>query len=432
MVQYLQKPRKEDVSMTLPDILKFVSILLVLVTTLCYAYQTVYLFVPLFQKKQPLGDVKRHRYAILIAARNEEAVLPHLLESIQAQDYPAELLTTYVVADNCTDRTAEIAAAHGAKVFTRFNQEKVGKGYALNHLLEQIRHHGGLDRYDAFLIFDADNLLSPDYISQINKVCAQGYDAFCGYRNSKNFGTNWVSAGHAIWYLHDSVHLNQSRMLLGNPCAVTGTGFGFTRALLDKCGGWNFFTLTEDIEFSVWCATRGIRVGYCHDAVLYDEQPDRFRQSWRQRTRWVQGAIQVSIRYAGDMLRGMARGGRTGYASLEAATLSLWGYGMGALCVVTMLLTIVLTAGWLGVGQALILVVMGTFCSMFLVSGMTLLTEWDRIRATTGEKIMAFFAFPLYMLSYIPICVTALFRKFHWPPIEHTVAISAKQLQDIT
>lgn len=416
--------------MTLLEILRSACLVLGLVLTACYAYQIVYLFLPMVKKPQPLTKEKPTRYAILIAARNEEAVLPHLLQSIQAQDYPAALFTTYLVADNCTDKTAQVAKENGAVVFIRNDTVHVGKGYALNHLLNMIGHTDGLENYDAFLVFDADNVLQPDYISRINRVASDGYDVFCGYRNSKNFGAGWVSAGHAIWYLHDSTHLNRSRMLLGTSCAVTGTGFGFTRKLLDRCGGWHFFTLTEDIEFNTWCITRGVRMGYCHDAVLYDEQPVTFRQSWRQRTRWIQGGVQVSIRYWKDLLQGMFRGGRVGYASLEAATLSLWGYGAGVICGFLTLMTVFLSSGWMEVGKAVFFTFLGTWASSMLVGGMTLLTEWKRIHATTAQKLMGLLVFPLHTLSYIPIALTALFRKFHWPPIEHTAALSIQELRN--
>ena len=415
--------------MNLLSVLRSLSYALVVLTTVCYFYQIVYLILPLIKKQRPLESKERRRYAILIAARNEEAVLPYLLESIRQQDYPAELLTTFVVADNCTDQTAEVACSGGARVFCRFNKKEIGKGYALNFLLQQIDSNEGLDIYDAFLIFDADNLLMPDYVTQINKVCCNGYDAFCGYRNSKNFGANWISQGYALWYLHDSCHLNQSRMLLGTTCAVNGTGFGFTRQLLERMGGWNFFTLTEDIEFSTWCATQGIRIGYCRDAMVFDEQPENFIQSWRQRTRWTQGGIQVSFRYAPDLLKGLFRGSRTAYASFETATLSLWGYGMGVICCGMTLLVTFLAERWLGLGKAISLGIAGSYCSMFLIGGLTLITEWHRIRATTGKKIQSLFTFPLFMMTFIPIALTAVFRKFQWQPITHTVAISTGELQ---
>ena len=414
--------------MNLYPIFEALSTGLVVLTTICYFYQIIYLILPLLLKDKPHRAEKTNRYAILIAARNEEAVLPHLLDSITAQDYPKHLIRTFVVADNCTDRTAELAAAHGATVFSRFNKQQIGKGYALNYLLSRIDETEGLSNFDNFLIFDADNLLEPDYVLQINRVASDGYDAFCGYRNSKNFGANWLSAGYGLWYLHDSVHMNRSRMRLGTPCAVNGTGFGFTRHLLERMGGWNFFTLTEDIEFTTWCATRGIRVGYCHDAVLYDEQPTSLSVSIRQRTRWVQGGLQVSIRYAKDLLKGLFQGGRTTYASFETATLSLWGYGMSILSAGSVLMVAYLTGRWAGLAEAIGLGILWAYISFFLIGLLTIATEHRRIKTGLRGKLLALVGFPIFMLTYAPIALTAPFRKFQWQPIQHTVAIAAKEL----
>lgn len=410
------------------ELLFFIAKCLGLFLGLCYAYQTIYLFLPLFHRKTVPETDKLHHYAILIAARNEETVLPHLLASIRGQDYPAERIHVFVIADNCTDQTAKVAQQGGAVVFTRSNTQQIGKGYALNYLLEQINLTCGWDAFDAFLVFDADNVLRPDYIRQIDRICGNEYDVFCGYRNTKNFGTNYVSSGHALWFLHDSCHLNASRMALGLPCTVTGTGFGFTRALLQKYGGWNFFTLTEDIEFSFRCIADGIKMGYCREAILYDEQPESFRQSWRQRTRWVQGGVQVSVRYAGPLLKGVLRGGRRGYACLEALTLSLWGYAAGVLCAILSLAAAGLASGWAGILRGLMVTFLWGLVFSFLMGAMTLVTQRNQIRATPSQKLLALFAFPLYTFTYAPIGLTALFRKFHWPPIEHTVSLSAEEL----
>ena len=410
-------------------LLRYFSGLLALLIAASYLYQLVYLFLPLVLKEKPRAAGRQLRYCILIAARNEEAVLPHLLNSIRAQEYPPELLQVYVAADNCTDRTALLAERNGARVYQRFDREHVGKGYALNWLLERIGEEpGGLDRFDAFLFFDADNLLSPDFIRQINTLPAEGFEAFCGYRNSKNFGDNWLSSAHSLQFLHESAHLNRSRMRIGSCCMVNGTGFGFTRQLLEKLGGWNFFTLSEDTEFSVRCITRGIRIGYCHDAVFYDEQPTRFSQSWRQRTRWSQGTVQVSLRYAGQLFRGLFQGGTAGYACFETLTLSLWGYGMAGFSSLLSLAVTFWELRWMGLAQALLSSVAGTFLSLLFIGLMTLLSERDRIPGGRKEKLRALLAFPVYMLSFVPIIISSLFRKFHWPPIEHTAAVSADSI----
>ena len=415
--------------MTPAQILYLISMILTGLISICFAYQLVYLFVPLFVKdKHRTGQTRQNRYAILIAARNEEQVLPHLLHSIALQDYPAHLIDTYVVADNCTDGTAQVAAQGGAAVFTRTDPKRIGKGRALAFLLDKIKESGKYEQYDAFLVFDADNVLTASYITNINQTCNDGYEAFCGYRNSKNFGTNWLSMGHAMWYLHDCVQLNRSRYLLGISCSVTGTGFGFTRQLLEKRGGWRFFTLTEDIEFSVWCALKGVRIGYCHDAVLYDEQPENLTFSFRQRVRWVQGTIQISLRYFKRLVRGLRRGGKHGYTCLEHLTLTIWGY---LLCVLMGIVNTVLSLlcfGFLPTLYGLLILAAGALAYMLLTAVLILITQRKRIRATGIQRLKALAAYPVYILCFVPIFFMALFSSYDWPPIEHTVAVSAEEL----
>lgn len=409
-----------------------ISKLLVLLVSLCYGYQLLYLILPFFKKKTPCKPVKLHNYGILIAARNEEAVLPHLLESIQRQDYPSHLITVYVVADNCTDNTAAVARNHGAQVYTRFSTKRIGKGYALHDLLDYIHVSGQLEQHDAFLVFDADNLLKSDYISKINILCSDGYEAFCGCRNCKNFGTNWLTSGYGLLFLHDSIHMNASRMLLGSSCLVSGTGFGFTRGLLERCGGWNFFTLTEDTQFSFWCAVNGVSIGYCEDAVLYDEQPVTFRQSWRQRIRWVQGSFQLGPRYGMQLLKGIFQGGRRGYSCFEFLTFSVWGYGTAAFSAALNLLCVLLEHGWLSALETFGTSLLGTYQSLFLIGFLTLLAQWRKISATTLQKLSGLITFPIFLLTFIPVALAAPFCKFQWKPISHSVAISAESLQDTT
>lgn len=414
-------------------VLQIAILVLTVLCALLYAHQFVYLFLPFFGKKRTFGEPVFHKYAVLIPARNEENVLPHLLSSLAAQDYPQELLTVYVIADNCTDKTADVARAAGARVVERENKVQVGKGYALNYLFGEIEKTDGLDSFDAFLIFDADNLLMPDYITRINEVHSAGYEVFCGYRNTKNFASSAVSAGYAVWYLHDSCHLNESRMMIGSSCNVNGTGFGFSRTLLKQIGSWQFFTLTEDIEFSTWCATHGVKIGYCRDAILYDEQPLTFSQSYKQRIRWVQGGLQVSLRRGGEIIRALVKGrGWRLYAAFETFSLSLWGYLIGianALCGLTLATLLGGISGFfLALGGGLL----GAALSFLAIGALTVYTQWDRIRATKKQKIMSIFAFPLFMISFVPIAMVAPFKKFHWAPIEHRVAVSVDEIEHRT
>lgn len=250
---------------------------------ICYAYQIIFLLVPFFLKKKKTTAEKLYSYAVLISARNEEAVIGNLIQSIRAQNYPPELVTVFVVADNCTDATASIARREGAVVWERNNLESVGKGYALDYLLGKITETYPSETFDGYFVFDADNLLDENYIREMNNTFSEGYRIVTSYRNSKNFSGNWISAGYALWFMREAKYVNNSRMLLGTSCAVSGTGFLFHRDILARYGGWKFFLLTEDIEFTVSNILADEKIGYCGSAVFYDEQPTSFRQSWRQR-----------------------------------------------------------------------------------------------------------------------------------------------------
>lgn len=249
--------------------LRTVNALISALFFICYAYQFLYIPLVLAKKQRPLPcPPSPHRYAVLIAARNESAVIGGLLDSLRQQTYDPALLTVFVAADNCTDDTAAIARRHGAVVYERFNHVNVGKGYALDFLTQHIQADYP-DGFDGYFVFDADNILAPDYIEKMNAVFSNGYEIVTSYRNSKNYADNWISAGYGLWFLRESRYLNGARMRLGSSAAVGGTGFLFSQRILDKTGGWRFYLLTEDIEFSVRHITDGETIAICEDAVLW-------------------------------------------------------------------------------------------------------------------------------------------------------------------
>ena len=362
---------------------------------------------------------------MLIAARNESAVIGGLLDSLRQQTYDPALLTVFVAADNCTDDTAAIARRHGAVVYERFNHINVGKGYALDFLTQHIKadYPGG---FDGYFVFDADNILAPDYIEKMNAVFSNGYEIVTSYRNSKNYADNWISAGYGLWFLRESRYLNGARMRLGTSAAVGGTGFLFSQRILDKTGGWRFYLLTEDIEFSVHHITDGEVIAICEDAVLYDEQPTDFRQSCRQRLRWAKGYVQVFLRYGGQLLRGAARGS---WSCFDMSMSILPAFVLTSLCLLANItLTVLGLMQGAGVWFALrsLLECLGSILATLLVlGGITTVTEWHRIHATTAQKLVYTLTFPLFMLTYLPISLAALFMKVEWKPIHHSVRLSA-------
>ena len=154
-----------------------------------YMFKNVYKYTGIFFTRKFKKAKNYHKYAILVAARNEEAVIGNLVDSIRKQDYPAELVDIFVVADNCTDNTAEAARQYGAVCYERNDPTKRTKGYALQFLVENIRKDYGIESYEGYFIFDADNLLKHDYISHMNDSFDAGEKIITSYRNTKTLMT---------------------------------------------------------------------------------------------------------------------------------------------------------------------------------------------------------------------------------------------------
>ena len=409
------------------ETIKIVNAVLTALFFLCYAYQFFYVPVALPRQRRRDTPPSGRRYAVLISARNEEQVIGNLLASLRSQTYDPSLVEIFVVADNCTDGTARVAAAAGAHVFERFDLSRVGKGYALQYLLDRIDR----SRFDGFFVFDADNVLDEGYIAAMDRTFSEGYPIVTSYRNSKNYGDNWISAGYALWFLRESRYLNGARMRLGTSCAVSGTGFLFSRAVIEETGGWNFFLLTEDIEFTVHHVCAGKKIGFCENAVLYDEQPVTFRQSWRQRLRWARGYLQVFGKFGTQLLRGIFRGSFGCFDMamniMPAAVLSVVGIAVNGAALVLSLAH--------GAEEATVLrsaaeLLGSTYLTLFAIGAITTVTEWRRIYTSNPKKILYAFTFPLFMLTYIPISLTALFTKnLTWKPIEHRRAIALDQIR---
>lgn len=395
---------------------------LMLLFFVLYSYQFFYLFIALIKKPKPLPDTAaRHRYCVLIAARNEERVIANLIRSIKEQTYPQSLIDICVVADNCTDRTAAVARQAGAYVTERQNASLVGKGYALDYLLKNLP---APQKPDAYLVFDADNILDPHYIEEMNKVYAAGYLASTSYRNSCNYDSNWISAGYGLWFLRESRYLNQARMQLGTSCAISGTGFMVAASVIEKNNGWIHHLLTEDVEFSVDSVLHGITIGYCGTAVVYDEQPVTFSQSWSQRLRWCKGFYQVLARYGQGLVRTIA--GLRSFAAFDM----LMAIAPAALISVTTLLLNGAALAWGVLTESASLITLcadslfssiwGYYQVLFVLGIVTVITEWKSIRTGVIKKLLYSFTFPIFMFTYVPIAIAAFRKNIGWSPIVHT------------
>ena len=257
-------------------------------------YYTVIAVFGIWHRKDRDLSAPKNKFALMIPAHNEEMVLGDLLENLKILKYPKELYDIYVIADNCTDSTAEVAHRHGAYVLERCNKELGGKGYAMDWAFPKIFETGR--HYDAFCVFDADNLVHLDFLAVMNTRLMKGQKVLQGYLSAKNRVDTWVSGTFAIafWTVNHLWHLGKYN--LGLSSCLGGTGMCISADIVREFG-WGCDCLTEDMEFSMKCLSHGIRTCWVHDAIIYDEKPLTFMASWRQRKRWAQGQFDCSERY---------------------------------------------------------------------------------------------------------------------------------------
>lgn len=407
--------------------------------TICYTYQIYYAFVVLIKKPVKLKAQKNHKFAVVISARDEQAVIGDLIHSIKVQNYPVELIDIFVIADNCSDDTAKVAREAGAIVFPRIKPKEIGKGYALDYGFAAIREQYSDRGYEAYFVFDADNVLDVNYFREMNKTFDNGVKASTSYRNSKNYDSNWISAGYAVWFLREAKFLNQARLTLSTSCAVSGTGFFIAADIIDSHGGWKWHLLTEDIEFSANAILEGERISYCPTAILYDEQPTTFRDSWNQRFRWAKGFYQVFRYYGARLACGIARNPKgSRFACYDMLMTIAPGMLLTIVSVVFNVIIIVLASmGLMSTGMmvassasSIFFCLMNYLVFMFLFGVLTTFVEWDSIRASTAKKVLYMFTFPLFMLTYVPIALVALVRKCRWKPITHSISVDVGEFSD--
>lgn len=414
------------------------NFILALLFTVCFLYQVVYFFVGLFHGEVKLPKAKKlHKYAFFIAAHNEESVIANLVKSIKDQDYPAELIDVFVVADACTDDTAGEARRAGAIVYERNDLARKGKSWVMDYGFDRILdEHPG--EYEGFFIFDADNLISRDYVSVMNDAFDMGYLVLTSYRNSKNFGSSWISSAYATWFLREARYLNNARMICNTSCAVSGSGYLISSKIIEGMHGWDFHTLTEDIQFSTFCAIHGIKIGYA-PAEFYDEQPVTLSASWKQRMRWTKGFYQVFFTYGKHLLTSIFRFRRfAAYDLLMTIAPGMLLTLVSLLANATFLVVGSLSHGFLATDAeismcagSLIMTLAYMYATFFIIALTTTISERKHIHCAQKWRIVTnLFTFPLFMFTYIPLTVAALFLKVDWVPTPHDVSVTLSEVME--
>ncbi len=357
------------------------------------------------------------RIAILVAARDESKVIAGLLESIQRQTVNVPPEDVYVIVETLDDPTVQICKRYHDTVILREDLNKQRKGYALDEAIRQIlardRH------YDAYFIFDADNILSEDYLEEMLKIYATGYEIATGYRNSKNGNTNVISAVSSLTFSMINVMSNRNRATHGANIIFSGTGYYIAGDLIEEWQGWPFQSLTEDYELSLYATLHSLTTFYNEKAMFYDEQPTKYRQTVAQRVRWIKGYFSARKKYI-PLIRVKKHGNN--YGSLVKERIGVRPAIFAILGLLAIIVGVVIELCTLGKALDIIAAIPGILVFVYIV--LMLITiemlKREKLDLTTKTKLKAVLFNPIYLATYIPCALKALLKKdVSWTKIKH-------------
>jgi len=381
-----------------------------------------------FKKKEisTLNYPPKTKFALIIAAHNEELVIAHIIDSLFRQSYPKELYDVFVIADNCTDKTSEIAEKHGAKVFVRENNVERGKGYALEWMFNKI--YTIENKYDAISIFDADNLVSSNFLCEMNKQLSKGYKVVQGYIDSKNPFDSWITCSYSIAFWLSNRIFQLPRYNLGLTCGLCGTGFCVDLNVLEKIG-WGATCLTEDLEFTMKLALNDIKVAWAHNAVVYDEKPITLKQSWKQRTRWMQGHADCASRFLMSLFKKAIK--ESNLISFDCALYlfqPLRFIFLGLATIMMWIQTVYPESPFYNLRYVFPTTLWQIYVIFQFLYGPFIIMSEKKFNPIV---VLGFLVYPVYCLTWVPITIYGFFSKNNrnWNHTSHTREISINELE---
>lgn len=409
----------------------------------CIAVLSVILYIPklvqyfyAFKRPPHVKATKKRKIALVIPARRESAVIGDLFDSILKQDYDREFFDINVIVKEEDDPTVEMAKAIGANVFVV--KEQNCKGAALDGYFKTLGKEGRA-QYDAFVIIDADAVISPDYVSELNNALEHDFQIFLTRKFIKNYlgdrkSRTIISNCSALNYPMLDDLGNNYRTKHGIPLMMCGQGMMLRRAVIDELDGWPYRTLTEDYELKMDCLLKGFTSMYYPYAVIYTEEVKEHKEGYTRRLRWVTGFSQCDKLYK-KKIKGQAKQ-RGRYTAGEFEYLfSLYPL---ILFIVITILTMFIGCGlavWYAThgiklwARSLILLTAMPFGIMYLLvffyCSLAMLAYRDAFKPLGfWEKLGTLLFAPIFMLEYFPIFIQSRFlakTSYDWTPISRNV-----------
>lgn len=370
----------------------------------------------IFQKNNRKEIINKiPKFAILIAARNEEKVIGDTVKQLKKQNYDSNDFEVIVIPNNCNDNTEKCAKESGARII-ECNVKATTKGEVLEYAFTKLNKE---NEFDAYIIFDADNHVDENYLKEIAVSYRQGYRVARGKLEAKNGENNWITGGYTLFFYLQSFLFHLPRHRLKMSATINGTGFMVTKELIEEIG-FNCTTLTEDMEFTAMCVLNGDTIGYCEKAITYDEHPTDFITSWNQRKRWSKGTMQCFTKYKTDLIKNI-------FINKSLSSFDLLIHFSGPILqVISLILLIRYPVLFFLYNPHVFIIYLISKLAITLVSTLSIillcifLLLFNQCKAS--KMIISAILFPLFVLTWIPINISALFtKKLEWKAIKHGI-----------
>ena len=364
-------------------------------------------------KEKKLIKRQYKNFCILIPARDESRVINNIINSIKNQSIKVDLSNVYVIVEDINDPTINICKENNINFFVRKKLDLKSKGYALMEVIEYL--YENIKSYDLYFIFDADNILDKDYISNMLSMYNMGYDVVTGYRKSSNINTNVITSSSALTFSLINDLLNENKVARNRSITISGTGYFISSEIINKFKSFPFHLMTEDYELSMYLSMNDYNTFYNKEAIFYDEQPTKFSTSIKQRIRWCYGYLQVRRKYRKELKKHLSSKTAFGeYIGIKPYVLLIVG---------VLFFYIYLICGlFIDFDRYIKIIIFTTsliYTLLIIFTYVLLLIDKD-LGINKRLKVKTLLFNPIYLISFLYCMIRAMFGNVSWERIEHT------------
>ena len=404
-------------------IFRFISLILILIGFIIMVITNI---ISRKNNNKPIKRKEDHNFCFLVPARYESKVIEGLLISLKKQTFKINMKDVYVIVESKKDETINICKKYNASVIIRKHLELQRKGYALDEAVKQILK--SKKHYDAYFIFDADNVLDKNYLKNMIPIFDLGYDMATGYRNCKNGNKSVIAASSTLTFSLVNTIFNDKKNKETRNITFSGTGFYIRGSLIEKWKGYPFHTLTEDYELSSYATLNNLTTYYNTKSVFYDEQPVKFKDTINQRIRWIRGYFDVRRMYNRKMFKALDKKDKNYGSKLDEA-IGIVPYIFMVVGLVIWFLSLIFFITynlllhdnvWKYHLLELAIYMLVVYFALFIMTLVIVILEGDKIALTLKSKLKVLFFNPIFMISYVPCAIKALtLKEVKWTRVEH-------------